>query len=58
MADDVVVMYAGTVMEKAPRREIFYRHHHPYTEGLFESLPATAADAGPAARRSAGHRRA
>ena len=38
-ADDVVVMYAGTVMEHAPRRDIFYRHHHPYTEGLFASLP-------------------
>jgi oligopeptide/dipeptide ABC transporter ATP-binding protein len=39
-ADDVVVMYAGTVMEHAPRREIFYRNHNPYTEGLFASLPA------------------
>jgi oligopeptide/dipeptide ABC transporter ATP-binding protein len=39
MADDVVVMYAGKVMERAPRREIFYRHHNPYTEGLFASLP-------------------
>jgi oligopeptide/dipeptide ABC transporter ATP-binding protein len=38
-ADDVVVMYAGMVMEQAPRREIFYRHHNPYTEGLFASLP-------------------
>jgi peptide/nickel transport system ATP-binding protein len=42
MADDVVVMYAGTVMERAPRREIFYRYHNPYTEGLFLSLPGTA----------------
>lgn len=40
MADDVVVMYAGAVMEKASRRDIFYRHHHPYTEGLLRSLPA------------------
>jgi peptide/nickel transport system ATP-binding protein len=39
MADDVVVMYAGAVMEAAPCREIFYRRHHPYTEGLFDSLP-------------------
>jgi len=39
MADDVVVMYAGKIMEKAPRRQIFYRHHNPYTEGLFKSLP-------------------
>jgi oligopeptide/dipeptide ABC transporter ATP-binding protein len=39
MADDVVVMYAGKIMEKASRREIFYRHHNHYTEGLFASLP-------------------
>jgi peptide/nickel transport system ATP-binding protein len=39
MADEVVVMYAGTVMEKAERRELFYHNHHPYTEGLLASLP-------------------
>jgi peptide/nickel transport system ATP-binding protein len=41
MADDVVVMYGGQVMERAPRRELFYRNHHPYTEGLLRSLPTT-----------------
>ena len=40
VADDVVVMHAGVVMEHAPRRETFYHHHNPYTEGLFDSLPA------------------
>jgi peptide/nickel transport system ATP-binding protein len=39
MADEVVVMYAGAAMEQAPRRETFYDHHHPYTEGLFGSMP-------------------
>jgi len=39
MADRVAVMYAGRLMERAPRREAFYRPHHPYTEGLFDSLP-------------------
>jgi len=39
-ADDVVVMYAGTAMEQAPVRDIFFDHHHPYTEGLLASLPA------------------
>jgi peptide/nickel transport system ATP-binding protein len=39
IADEVVVMYAGTVMEKAERRELFYHNHHPYTEGLLASLP-------------------
>jgi oligopeptide/dipeptide ABC transporter ATP-binding protein len=39
-ADDVVVMYAGSAMEQASRRDIFYQYHHPYTEGLLQSLPA------------------
>jgi peptide/nickel transport system ATP-binding protein len=41
LADEVIVMYAGTAMERAPRREIFYRHHNPYTEGLLKSLPSS-----------------
>ena len=40
MADDVVVMYAGGAMEKSGQHDMFYAHHHPYTEGLLESLPA------------------
>ena len=40
MADDVIVMYAGAVMERADRRTLFYENHHPYTEGLLRSLPA------------------
>jgi peptide/nickel transport system ATP-binding protein len=44
MADEVVVMYAGAVMERAPRRDIFYRNHHPYTQGLLASLPALSGD--------------
>jgi oligopeptide/dipeptide ABC transporter ATP-binding protein len=40
VADDVVVMYAGTAMETASRDTIFYDNHHPYTEGLLRSLPA------------------
>jgi peptide/nickel transport system ATP-binding protein len=39
VADDVVVMYAGAVMEAASRDDIFYENHHPYTEGLLRSLP-------------------
>jgi peptide/nickel transport system ATP-binding protein len=30
-------------MERASRRDIFYRHHHPYTEGLLTSLPSQGA---------------
>jgi peptide/nickel transport system ATP-binding protein len=46
MSDDVVVMYAGQVMERAPRREIFYRPHNPYTEGLLGSLPSRIGSSG------------
>jgi oligopeptide/dipeptide ABC transporter ATP-binding protein len=44
VADEVIVMYAGAVMERADRRTIFYENHHPYTEGLLESLPAYGDD--------------
>ena len=40
VADNVVVMYAGTAVEQATRLEIFTENHHPYTEGLLHSLPA------------------
>ena len=38
-ADDVVVMYAGRVVEKASVGELFEKPMHPYTEGLLRSLP-------------------
>ena len=44
VADDVVVMYAGRIMETAGRDPIFYGNHHPYTEGLLRSLPAYGGD--------------
>jgi oligopeptide/dipeptide ABC transporter ATP-binding protein len=40
MADDVVVMYAGKVVESADVRTLFAKNLHPYTEGLFHSLPS------------------
>ena len=39
MADDVVVMYAGKVVEAAVVTTIFERPHHPYTRGLLASIP-------------------
>jgi oligopeptide/dipeptide ABC transporter ATP-binding protein len=39
MADQVVIMYGGKVMETAGRRDTYYRPHHPYTCGLLGSLP-------------------
>jgi oligopeptide/dipeptide ABC transporter ATP-binding protein len=40
MADDVIVMYLGKVVERAPVREIFHRPQHPYTQGLLDSIPS------------------
>ncbi len=39
MADDVVVMYAGKVIEKGTVEEIFHDPKHPYTIGLQKSKP-------------------
>jgi oligopeptide/dipeptide ABC transporter ATP-binding protein len=39
MADEVVVMYLGKVVEKGPVEEIFNRPKHPYTQRLFASVP-------------------
>lgn len=38
-AHDVVVMYAGKVVERAPVEALFRNPRHPYTLGLFASLP-------------------
>lgn len=39
MADEVVVMYAGRVIEKGTASEIFHDPRHPYTIGLQKSKP-------------------
>ena len=39
VADDVVVMYGGTVVETAPVKEIFASPQMPYTLGLLASIP-------------------
>ena len=39
MADHVVVMYAGKVVERADVRTVFGTPHHPYTQGLLHSIP-------------------
>jgi peptide/nickel transport system ATP-binding protein len=40
--DDVEVMYAGRVVERAPTRTLFRHRRHPYTDGLLRSIPRLA----------------
>jgi oligopeptide/dipeptide ABC transporter ATP-binding protein len=39
VADEIVVMYAGRVVERGGKRTIFYDPQHPYTWGLLGSIP-------------------
>ena len=39
ICDEVAVMYAGRIVEKGTLEDVFDRTAHPYTEGLFNSLP-------------------
>jgi peptide/nickel transport system ATP-binding protein len=43
MADDVVVMYLGRVVEEGPVDDIFYTPEHPYTRLLLRSIPSVRA---------------
>jgi peptide/nickel transport system ATP-binding protein len=38
-ADDIAVMYAGRLVERAPTRTLFTEMRHPYTEALLRSIP-------------------
>lgn len=40
LADRVAIMYAGEIMESGSVKQVITKHRHPYTEGLFNSLPA------------------
>jgi oligopeptide/dipeptide ABC transporter ATP-binding protein len=39
VADDVCVMYASRIVERANVKELFANPLHPYTQGLFKSIP-------------------
>jgi oligopeptide/dipeptide ABC transporter ATP-binding protein len=43
MADDVVVMYLGRVVEHGPVDDIFHAPQHPYTRALLRSIPSVRA---------------
>ena len=38
-ADEVAIMYAGKIIERGPVASVFKNKAHPYTQGLFDSLP-------------------
>lgn len=44
MADRVIVVYAGTVVEQGEVREIFAKPEHPYTDALIKSIPRAETD--------------
>jgi oligopeptide/dipeptide ABC transporter ATP-binding protein len=39
IAEEILVMYAGRVVEQAPKRKLFYDPQMPYTWGLLGSIP-------------------
>lgn len=39
VCDEVIVMYAGRIVEQGTLEQVFNHTKHPYTEGLFGSLP-------------------
>jgi oligopeptide/dipeptide ABC transporter ATP-binding protein len=43
IAHDIIVMYAGLVVEQATAQNLFDEPLHPYTQALFETLPDIAA---------------
>ena len=39
LADEIVVMYAGEIVERASAEELYPAPRHPYTLGLLNSFP-------------------
>jgi peptide/nickel transport system ATP-binding protein len=51
IAHQVVVMYAGRVVEEAPVEHLYRRQKHPYTRGLLACIPNVSRDRNPAGER-------
>jgi peptide/nickel transport system ATP-binding protein len=43
LTDNVIVMYAAKIVERAPTKQLFADPRHPYTRGLLASIPGHAA---------------
>ena len=50
VADRVVVMYAGQMVEQAPVHDLYKNPRHPYTAGLLSCIPRSIADTGAVTR--------
>lgn len=46
MADRIIVMYAGTIVEQATAKQLFEAPYHPYTRGLLQSITTLDSDRG------------
>src|SRR5260370_5809496 len=40
LADNVAIMYAGRIVEKASRRDLYLHPYHPYNYGFLNSFPS------------------
>lgn len=40
IADEVAVMYLGTIVERGPTRDVIRAPRHPYTQGLLKAIPS------------------
>ncbi len=46
IADDVIVMYAGEIVERGSVLDVFEKPKHPYTRGLLEAMPTLSGTTG------------
>ncbi|WP_010280478.1 ABC transporter ATP-binding protein [Bacillus timonensis] len=44
VADRIIVMYSGSIVEEATINQLFEKPHHPYTRGLLQSIPKLDSD--------------